>query len=47
MDASLEGFHMELRGDLSMEQTDLLISGGIDRINAKMEGIRYLRDGVL
>ena len=47
MHVSLEGFHMELRGDLSMEQTDLFISGGIARINARMEGIRYLRDGVL
>ncbi|MDF1574340.1 MAG: AsmA-like C-terminal region-containing protein [Bacteroidales bacterium] len=46
METSLEGFQMELRGDLSMEQTELIISGGIDRINAKMDGIRYLRDGV-
>ncbi len=47
IDASLEGFNMELRGDFSMEQTELKLSGGIDRINAKMGGIRYLRDAVL
>ena len=46
MDASLEGFNLELRGDLSMEQTELKLSAGIDRINTKMGGIRYLRDGV-
>ncbi len=46
MDASLEGFNLELRGDLSMEQTELQISAGIERINATMGGIRYLRDAV-
>ena len=46
IDASLEGFNLELQGDFSMEQTELKLSGGIDRINAKMGGIRYLRDGV-
>ncbi len=46
LDASLEGFNLELRGDLSMEQTELKLSAGIDRINAKMGGIRYLRDGI-
>jgi len=46
MDASLEGLNLELRGDLSMEQTELKLSSGIERINVKMEGIRYLRDAV-
>lgn len=46
MDASLEEFNLELRGDLSMDQTDLKLSAGIDRVNVKMGGIRYLRDGV-
>ena len=46
MDASLEGLNLELRGDLSMEQTELKISAGIERINATMGGIRYLRDAV-
>jgi len=46
LDASLEGFNLEMRGDLSAEQTELKISSGIDRINAKMGGIRYLRDAV-
>ncbi|MCD4709423.1 MAG: hypothetical protein K8R52_01125, partial [Bacteroidales bacterium] len=42
----LEGFNLELRGDFSMEQTELKLTTGIDRINAKMGGIRYLRDGL-
>lgn len=46
MDASLEEFSLELRGDFSAEQTEMMISAGIDRVNVKMEGIRYLRDGV-
>ncbi len=46
IDASLEGFNLELAGDLSMEQTELKLSTGIDKINARMGGIRYLRDGV-
>ena len=46
IDASLEGFNMELRGDMSMEQTELLISIGVEQLNAKMGGIRYLRDAV-
>jgi hypothetical protein len=46
LDASLEGFNLELRGDFSMEQTELKLSAGIERINAKMGGIRYLRDAV-
>lgn len=47
VDASLEGFNLELRGNLSMEETELKLSSGIDRLNAKVGGIRYLRDAVL
>lgn len=47
LDASLEGFNLELGGDLSMEQTELELSSGVERLNAKMGGIRYLRDAVL
>ena len=46
MDVSLEGFNLELAGDFSMEQTELKLSTGIEKINARMGGIRYLRDGV-
>jgi len=46
IDASLEGLNLELRGDFSMEQTELKLSSGIDRVNVKMGGIRYLRDAV-
>lgn len=46
IDAALEGFNLELAGDLSMEETELQLSAGIDRLNAKMGGIRYMRDGV-
>jgi len=47
MTASLEGFNLEIRGDLSLEQTELKISSEIERINMKMGGICYLKDGVL
>jgi vacuolar-type H+-ATPase subunit H len=46
IDASLEGFSLELRGDFSVEQTELKLSSDVDRINAKMGGIRYLKDAV-
>ena len=46
IDASLEGFNLELAGDFSMEETEIQLSTGIDRLNAKMGGIRYMRDGV-
>jgi len=46
IDASLEGFNLELRGDLSMEQSELHISAGVEQLNAKVGGIRYLRDAV-
>jgi hypothetical protein len=47
LDASLEGFSLELQGDLSMEETELTLSSKAERINAKMGGIRYLKDAVL
>jgi hypothetical protein len=45
MDASLEGFDLELRGNFSMDQTRMQLSAGIDRVNARMGGIRYVKDG--
>ncbi|MCK5137036.1 MAG: AsmA family protein [Bacteroidales bacterium] len=45
VDASLEGYNMELTGDFSMDQTELTLKMMINRINAKYEGIRYMRDG--
>ena len=45
--ASLEGFSMEMRGDLSLEQTELKVSSEIERMNMKVGGTRYLKDGVL
>jgi len=45
LDASLEGFDLELRGNFSTDQSRMHLSAGIDRINAKMGGIRYLKDG--
>lgn len=46
IDASMEGFGLELRGDLSMEQTEIKMSAEIERLNTRMGGIRYLRDAV-
>jgi len=45
VDASLEGFGLELRGDFSMEETEVQLSSAIEKINARMGGIRYLKDG--
>jgi len=45
VDASLEGFDLELRGNFSMDETRMELSAGIERINAKMGGIRYMKDG--
>jgi len=45
MDASLEGFDLELRGNFSMDQTRMQLSAGIERINAKVGGIRYVKNG--
>ena len=36
MDASLEGFDLEMRGDLSMEQTELELSSTVERLNVNM-----------
>jgi len=47
MDASLEGLNLELKGDLSAEQSEVSLSTGADRLNLKMGAIRYLRDAVL
>jgi len=44
IDASLEGLNLELRGDFSAEQTDLKLSGEVEKLNARMGGVRYLRD---
>ena len=46
MDASLEELNLELKGDLSVEQSEVHLSVGVDRINLKMGGIRYLREAV-
>lgn len=45
LDASLEGFDLELRGNFSVDETVMQLTAGIDRINARMGGIRYLKDG--
>lgn len=45
VDASMEGFSLELRGDFSMEETQMQLSAGIEKINARMGGIRYMKDG--
>lgn len=47
LDVSLEGFNLELQGDLSLEETELTLSSQAEKINAKMGGIRYLKDAVL
>jgi uncharacterized protein involved in outer membrane biogenesis len=44
-EASLEGFNLELKGDFSMEETELELDVDVHRLNAKYGGIRYMRDG--
>jgi uncharacterized protein involved in outer membrane biogenesis len=45
VEASLEGFNLELKGDFSMEETEMGLDVDISRVNAKYGGIRYMRDG--
>jgi hypothetical protein len=47
IEASLEGFDLQLRGDLSMEETQLRVSSGTKKVNVKMAGIPYLKDAIL
>ena len=47
VEASLEGFDLELRGNLSLEGAEIKLSSGVDRLNARVGGIRYLKDAVL
>ncbi len=45
LEASMEDFNMKLSGDFSMDETELGLELGINGINAKYGGIRYIRDG--
>ncbi|MCK5067816.1 MAG: AsmA family protein [Bacteroidales bacterium] len=45
IDASLEGFNLELQGNFSMDETQMQLSAGIEKINARMGGVRYMKDG--
>ncbi|MEN8227178.1 MAG: AsmA family protein [Bacteroidota bacterium] len=45
VEAALSEVDMELRGDFSMEQTDLGLMMSIQGINTKYGGIRYMKDG--
>jgi hypothetical protein len=45
MNASLEGFNLELRGNFSMDETEMQLSADIEKINARVGGIRYMKDG--
>jgi len=45
LSASLEGFNLEMRGNFSLDQTELDLEVQIEHINAKQGGIRYMRDG--
>ncbi len=47
LEAALEGFYLDLRGDFSMEETEMQLDMAIERVNAKMGGIRYLKDARL
>lgn len=47
LEASLEGFEFELKGDLSLRETILEVQLAIEKVNAGMGGVRYLRDANL
>jgi hypothetical protein len=47
MNASLENFNFELKGDLSQKFSSILIHSNTEKLNFFMGGIRYLRDVVL
>lgn len=43
--AEMEDFNFEMKGDLSLDQTELELMVAIDGIQAKYEGVRYMRNG--
>ncbi|MDA3823686.1 MAG: hypothetical protein PF450_13890, partial [Bacteroidales bacterium] len=45
VDAAMEDFDMEIKGDFSLDQTELDLMIAIDGIQAKYGGIRYMRNG--
>ncbi len=45
VDAQIGDFDLELRGDFSMDQTELELMISINGIDAKYEGIRYMHKG--
>lgn len=47
LNAALEEVDLELKGNFSMEQTDLNLQVKLQGIQAKLNGIRYMRDGTL
>ncbi len=47
VEAELSDVDMELRGDFSMEETELELVLNLQGINAKYGGIRYMKDGNL
>ncbi len=47
IDASMEGFDLELSGDFTVDQTDLNLETSVRSISARAGGVRYLRDAVL
>lgn len=47
MNASLEDFNFELKGDFSQQYSTLLIESNTNKLNFVMSGIRYLRDVAL
>ena len=46
MEAMLQDLDLELSGDFSMDQTDLVLELAAEGVQAKVGGIRYLKDAV-
>ncbi len=46
MEAMLQDLDLELSGDFSMDQTDLILEVAAEGVQAKVGGIRYLKDAV-
>lgn len=44
-EVSMEEFNLELAGDFSLEETELDLEVGINGINARYGGVRYMKEG--
>lgn len=47
MEASIDDFDLELKGDFSMNETEMSLMMAVQGITAKSEGVRYMKNGTI